>query len=48
VFLDHFDAMISKMILKKNKKKHYFNTFLSEKHLKKQPQPHSQTRLPAG
>ena len=40
MFLDHFDALISKIILK-NKKKYYFNTFLSEKHFKKQSQPHS-------
>jgi len=43
VFLDHFDALMSKIIFKKLKK-YYFNTFSSEKHFEKQPQPHSQTR----
>jgi len=33
VFLDHFDVLISKIILKK----YYFNIFLNEKYLKKQP-----------
>jgi hypothetical protein len=36
--LDRFDALISKIIFKKLKKKH-FDTFWNEK----QPQPHSQT-----
>jgi hypothetical protein len=40
MFLNHFDAPISKMIKKKN----YFETFPRKKHFKKQPQPHSQTR----
>jgi len=35
-----FDVLMSKIILKKNKKK-YFNAFLKEKHFK--PLPHSQT-----
>jgi hypothetical protein len=32
VFLDHFDALISNIILKKIKK-YYFNTFLNKKTL---------------
>jgi len=41
MFLDHFDALISKIIFKK----YYFNIFLNKKYFKKQsqPQPHSQT-----
>jgi hypothetical protein len=35
LFLDYFDALISKIIFLKN----FFNTFLNEKHFKKQPQP---------
>jgi len=35
VFLDHFDALITKIIFK-NKKKYYFDIFLNEKHFKKQ------------
>jgi hypothetical protein len=38
MFSDHFDMLISKLILKKIKKKHYFNVFWN----KKQPLPHSQ------
>jgi len=34
VFLDYFDALMSKIIFKKIKK-YYFNTFISEKHFKK-------------
>jgi hypothetical protein len=34
VFLDHFDVLISKIILKKYKKNN-FNIFLSEKHFEK-------------
>jgi len=43
VFLDNFDMLISKTILKKQKKKHYFNIFLDEKHFDKHPLSHSQT-----
>ena len=43
MFSNHFDVLISKMILKK-KKKHYWHAFLGEKHFEKQQQPHSQTR----
>jgi hypothetical protein len=39
VFLDHFDPLISKIILKK----YYFDIFVSEKYFERQPQPHSQT-----
>jgi hypothetical protein len=42
VFLDHFDALISKIIFKKTKKKHYFDTFLNKKYFEKQLQSHSQ------
>jgi hypothetical protein len=42
VFSDHFDALISKIIFKKQKK-HHLDDFPSEKHFEKQPQPHSQT-----
>jgi hypothetical protein len=38
VFLDNFDALILK-----NKKKYYFDTFLSKKYFKKQSQSHFQT-----
>jgi len=34
VFLYHFDALISKIIFK-NKKKYYFDKFLSKKHFEK-------------
>ena len=40
VFLNHFDALISKIILKKIKK-NYFNAFTSKKkHFEKQPHFH--------
>jgi hypothetical protein len=42
VFLDYFDALISKIIFLK---KYYFDTFLSKKHFEKQPQPHFQTDI---
>jgi hypothetical protein len=44
MFLNYFDVLISKIIFKKIKK-YYWHTFLSEKHFKKQPQLHSQTRI---
>jgi len=44
VFSNYFDALMSKIILKKEKK-HYFNVFPSEKHFKKEPQPHFLTPL---
>jgi hypothetical protein len=34
MFLNCFDVLISKMIFKKMKKKHYFDVFLSESTLK--------------
>jgi len=40
MFLNHFDAVILKIIFKK---KNYFNIFLSEKYFEKQPQLYSQT-----
>ena len=41
MFLDHFDMLISKIILK-NKKIYYFNVFWNEKHFEKQLLPHFQ------
>jgi hypothetical protein len=41
MFLNHFDALISKIIFKK----YYFDTFTRKKHFEKQPQPHSQIRF---
>jgi hypothetical protein len=40
MFLDHFDALISKIIFFKIKI-HYFNVFSSKKHFKKQSQSHN-------
>jgi hypothetical protein len=40
VFLDFFDALMSKIIFFK-KKKYYFDTFSCKKHFEKQPQPHT-------
>jgi hypothetical protein len=40
--LNRFDALISKIILKKMKK-HHFDAFRHKKHFEKQQQPHSQT-----
>jgi hypothetical protein len=33
MFLDHFDVLMSKIILKKLKKKLYFDVFLNKKHI---------------
>ena len=43
VFLDHFDVLMPIIIF--FKKKYYFDIFPSEKHSKKQPQPHSRTHM---
>jgi hypothetical protein len=40
VFSNHFDVLMSKIILKKIKK-YYFDAVWHEKLFKKQPQPHS-------
>jgi ssDNA-specific exonuclease RecJ len=37
MFLDHFDALMSKIFFKK---KYYFDTFPNKKHFEKQPQLH--------
>ena len=42
MFLDHFDMLILKIILK-TIKKYYFDIFQSKKYFKKPPQPHFQT-----
>jgi hypothetical protein len=41
MFLNHFDVLISKIILKN--KKNYFNAFSREKYFEKQQQSHFQT-----
>jgi len=42
VFLDHFDVLLSKIILK-NKKIYYFDVFRNKKYFKKQLSSYSQT-----
>jgi hypothetical protein len=44
VFSSYFDTLMSKIILKKQKK-YYFNVFPSKKHFKKELQPHFLTPL---
>jgi hypothetical protein len=41
--LDRFDVLISKIILKKYKKKYHFDACRHKKHFEKQPQSHFQT-----
>jgi YHS domain-containing protein len=41
MFLNHFDVLMLKIILKKIKK-YYFNTYMNKKHFDKQPQLYSQ------
>jgi hypothetical protein len=43
VFLDHFEVLMLKIILKNKIYIYYFDTFLNEKYFKKQSQSHSQT-----
>jgi len=45
VFLNHFDALISKIIFFFKKNIYYFDTFFSKKHFEKQLQPHFQTSM---
>jgi hypothetical protein len=40
MFWDYFNVLMSKIIFKIYKK-YYFNTFLREKHIKKQPLPNT-------